>query len=307
MIGILLMSYGSPESLGHVGDYVNHILNGRQAPARQLEQIDAQYRALETADPLGPFTIQQAQGLERLFQLKGRQDVVVEAGFKHAPPFIEDVISRLIERGVNSIVTLPLTPLYSKSGAEMYQQQVRRCVEQTGADINVIDIENWSTQPLFVAALANRVKSALTWLPEAARQKVEVIFTTHSRPGSTEKNVDYCQQFTALAERIAEQLQWPDWKLAYRGARPGQEWLGPSVKEVVEQAGKEGRKGIVVCDLLAVTAHVEVLHDIGGPLKAHAERFGMTFVRAEFLNDSTDFMLALATIVEEQLTVQHVF
>lgn len=301
MIGIIVMSYGSPQSIDDVESYFTHILNGRTPPAEHLNRIVEQFRSLETADLLGSYTVQQAEALQKLLRLTWDQEVKVYAGCKHAPPFMEDMLQRMIEDNVTQVVTLPLTPLYSKTGVGVYRQAVRDYLNERNISIPVVDIEHWHLDAEFVDALAKRVNTAIQWLSEEGRAKSTVVFTTHSKPGTFEKNEVYCRQFAALAEQIAKKLEVADWRLAYRSARPGQEWLGPDVKEVIFEEAARGQKGIVGCDLLTIASNLEALHEVGRDCKQFAKEQKVEYVRAEFLNDSADFMFALASIVKRQL------
>ena len=301
MLGIILMSYGSPQSIDEVESYFTHILNGRTPSPEQLNRVVEQFRQLETADPLGPYTEQQAEALQKLLQLTYNQEVKVCAGFKHASPYIEDALLKLASEKVTHLATLPLTPIYSDTGVGVYQEAVRKCLEQNNIQIPVTDIQHWHLHPEYISALARRVSTAVRWLSEDARAKSTVVFATHSKPGTVEKNQDYCGQFFAMAKQIADQLGLEHWRIAYRSARPNQPWLGPDVKEAIREEAAKGQKGVVVCDLLTVAANLEVLHEIGRDCKKLAEELDVELVRSEFLNDSADLIFALATIVQEQL------
>lgn len=301
MIGIIVMSYGSPLSVDDIDHYFSHILNGRIPPIEQLKKVKDEFLSLESPDPLGFYTEQQAEALQNLLQLKGHEQVRVYPAFKHAAPFVEDAVKQLVEEDVSQIFTLPLTPIYSKTGVGQYQQMVRDYVEQLGSTIPVSDIGNWHLHETFVEVLAKRVSKALAWLSKEAQMKTTVVFTAHSKPGTAEKNQEYCEQFMAIAEQVAKKAAIANWKIAYRSGRPNQEWLSPDVKEVIKQEADAGQKGIVVCELLSITANMEVLSEIGYECKQLSNSLGLEFVRSEFLNDSTDFLLALSTIVETYL------
>ena len=301
MIGIMLMSYGSPKSLDDVGEFFSHILQGRVPSPEQVFQVREQYRSLGTCDPLGATTERQAEALQFLLKSQLSDEVRVYAAFKHAHPFIDDVVQKLVDEGASQIVTLPMNPLFSKMGVGSYQKSVREAVAKLGADLPVTDIYQWHTHPDFVSVIAKRVEKALNWLPE----QTTVIFTAHNQRGKAENHPEYIQQFSELAQQVASELNLENWKTAYRSGGPNKDiWLSPYLADVIKQEASSGKKGIVTCDLLSLTGNSEVLHDIGLKCQKQVHELGLEYARTEFLNDSADFMLAMTNIVKEQLEKQ---
>lgn len=193
-----------------------------------------------------------------------------------------------------------MLPLYSHSGVGQYLQTVNEALGDQ-ATISTLDITSWHLHPKFVSVLVKRVKQALDWLSDSVQENSTVIFTTHSLPGTPEKHPEYTTQFVALAEKIAQELQLSSWRIAYRSARNKQGWLEPELKEVIREEAQAGKKGIVTCDLLSITANIEVIHELGTECMELTHELGLEYVHTEFLNDSADFMLALADIVLENL------
>ncbi len=88
------------------------------------------------------------------------------------------------------------------------------------------------------------------------------------------------------------------WQVAWQsaGRAPG-EWLGPDVREVIEQLPAEGVKAVVVCPIGFVSDHLEVLYDLDIEAASVARRVGLAFGRTQSLNDDPRFCEVLARVI----------
>lgn len=301
MIGIIHYAYGAPNTLDNVGGFFEHMLQGRTPSPQMLEGVTKQFRALGTVDPLSSVTKRHAKALQQVLQQTLDEEVKVYNAYKHTTPFVEEVIQQMMQDHVQTVITLPVTPLFSKSGTGFFQEEVRALLEKYESDMKIIDVDNWNTHPELVAVLADRVQSAYEWLPETVRPNTKVLFTAHSQPINPEVNEVYIKQFMELASAIAKQLDLKSWQVAYRSVANKEKWLGPDVTDVIREEAEQGTKGVIICELLSVIADIEVFFEIGQECQEVCKTLGLEFARAEFPNDSFDFVLAVATIVKEKL------
>ncbi|GIP31534.1 ferrochelatase 2 [Paenibacillus sp. J2TS4] len=301
MIGLVLTAYGMVSSLDELEDFYTHIYHGKKPDEDKMAQALAQYRSLGVCDPLYSVTRRQAEALERRLASKLEQTVKSYVICKHTPPFAAETAAAMIADGVSRAVILPLSPLYSKTGAGWYERDLREALP-CERPVELLPVYHWHLFPEFVQIVAQRVRTAAAWLPAKVRGRTTVVFTAHSQPGRPEAHPEYCEQFQALAEAVAQEAGCVSWRSAYRSGNPApQTWLGPDVLEVIEEEKAAGTEAIVVCDLLSLTENVELLYDIGVEGQARAEALGMEFVRTGCLNDSDDFMNVMLTIVMERL------
>ncbi|MGG3889422.1 ferrochelatase [Metabacillus fastidiosus] len=301
MIGVIIFAYGAPSSIDDLEEYYTNIRYGKIPSVEDMEAAKERFRQTGTADLLGAVTERQAQALSHSLQHIFIEKVKVYTAYKHTPSFVEDTVEKMVQEGVTYVITLPLNPLYSKTGTGLYQRKVHKALEKMGISIPVLDINHWHTHPELVTVIANRLEIAVNWLPGNVHNETAVIFTAHSQPGKPETHKIYSEQFLELAQSIAKKLQLKTWKIAYRSAGShGELWSGPDIKEVIRDEAGKGRRGIVTCDLLSLTANIEVLYDIGYDCQKLCKELGLEFNRAELLNDSYDFIIALTNIVKER-------
>ena len=114
MIGIIHYAYGAPDTLDNVGGFFEHMLQGRTPSPQMLEGVTKQFRELGTVDPLSSVTKRHAKALQQVLQQTLDEEVKVYNSYKHTTPFVEEVIQQMMEDNVQTIITLPVTPLFSK-------------------------------------------------------------------------------------------------------------------------------------------------------------------------------------------------
>lgn len=298
MIAVIHFAYGAPASIDDVPAYFSHII-GRDVPPPMLEKIVAQFKQPAQADFIASATQRIAKGLQHVLPTTLQTDVKVYNAYKHTAPFLEDVVKQAIADGATTIVSLPINPVFSPSGAGAFHAEVAQLLE--GTTIQQIEVKNWNTHPAIVDIYADRVLRAYNWLSAESRKDAYVFFTVHSQPIKPEGNAPYTTEFEALAAAIAEKAGIENFAAVYRSSGGKANWLAPDVKEAIRTQAAAGSKGFVTCELLSLAADVESFIEIGPDCEAVAKELGVDFVRAEFPADSFDTIIALAQIVKERV------
>jgi ferrochelatase len=302
MKALLLAAYGGPSSMDRVDDFYRAIYRGQPPAAETLAAGRSLFRALGVCDPLHAITFRQAAALERRLKRMTGEEIRVYVGMKHGEPLIGQAARSIVRDGAEAVAVMPMSMLYSKTGAGLYIRQVRETLAAMRSSLPVLELIRWSLDASFIDVLADRARRAWHWLPIAARDTAKMVFTAHSKPGKAQANRDYIEQFQALARNVALRAGIPRWRLAYRsGGPPPQTWLGPDILDVIREEGFNGTGGIAVCELLSLTDNAEALRDIGADAQRAAHSLGLEFVRAECLNDADDAMEVLARIAAERM------
>lgn len=301
MIAVIHFAYGAPASIDDIPTYFSHIIGGREVPPPMLEKIVAQFKQPAQADFIASATQRIAQGLQHVLPTTLQQDVKVYNAYQHTAPFLEDAVTTAIKDGATTVVTLPINPIFSPSGAGAFHDETAALLE--GKNIEHIAIKGWNTHPAIVDIYADRVSRAIHWLPAAVRDNAYVYFTVHSQPIKPEGNEPYVGEFQALADAIAQKVGVDNYAAVYRSSGGKANWLAPDVKDAIRAQASEGTQAFVTCELLSLVADVESLTEIGPDCEAVAKELNVEFVRAEFPGDSFDTVMALAQIVKEYVFV----
>jgi ferrochelatase len=289
VIGALVMAYGSPASAEDVERYYTHIRHGRPPTAEQLADLVRRYDAIGGVSPLAARSAAQRAAIASALG----DGWIVEAGNKHASPFVEDGVGALVAAGVEAIVGVVLAPHYSAASVGEYHARALAAAEAAG--IPYRGVEAWWDLDEHVDLLARSLRSRL----DAAGSRTKVLFTAHSLPERVLVDDPYPDQLHAGAAAIAERaglLQWGDWGLAWQSAgRTPEPWRGPDVLSVLDDLADTGRAdGVVVVPHGFTTEHLEVLYDLDVDAAARAAARGLAYSRTDVVDDDPAVMAALA-------------
>src|SRR5262249_57968379 len=117
--------------------------------------------------------------------------------------------------------------------------------------------------PLFVEAVADRARAALTCVPEAERASTPLVFTAHSVPTAMANGSPYVDDFNAASAAVAKRLHHGPWRLAYqsRSGNPRDPWLEPDINDTLKDLGSAGARPAGLVPLRVRCDHVAGLDD----------------------------------------------
>ena len=264
---VVLMAYGSPDSLADVPAYYADIRGGRPIAPEHLEDLVQRYRRLgiEDSNPLNEITERTRAALERELGFP------VCTGMRHWQPRIVEAVERALAGGASTIVGLVLAPHYSRMSIGAYKRQLEEAV---GGRAQLVFVDRWGLEPGFVELLADRVRST----------DAHVVFTAHSLPARILEEHDPYQD---------ELLESPT----------GEPWLGPDILPHLEQLHGRGVRKVLVCPIGFVADHLEIRWDLDTEAQEKAIELGLRLERIEMPNDEPRFVQVLAGIVRRVLPV----
>jgi len=302
---VVLMTYGSPATLGDIPAYLRNVRGGREPEGALVTEFRRRYELIG-GSPLLRITNEQAAALEA--ELKGLGDgnsYKVVAGMRFSPPLIADVLRRAAPES-GSVVGVIMSPQFSPIIMGGYVRDLQSAVgalHREGLSLTVA--EDWHLQPYFLEALAQRVTEALDTLPPTVREEVPVLLTAHSMPKRVvEREPGYVQQLEETAAAVAELVGLPEgrWTFCYQSAgHTPEEWLKPDFADVMPRLKEGGYSHLVIAPVQFLADHLEVLYDIDIGAREQAERAGIQFARIQSLNTSPLFIKALASVVVDAL------
>ncbi|KIL37239.1 ferrochelatase [Cohnella kolymensis] len=297
-IGVLVMSYGTPESLEGVEAYYTHIRRGNPPSAEQLADLTARYRAIVGGVfPLRENTDRQVSALQRtLDELAGEGAFVCYQGLKHASPFIEDGVAAMAANGIKKAVAIVLTPQYSVMSVGGYMKRAEEEAAKHG--IKMQTVREYHLHPQLIDELSSRVQEGLDRFG-GSREDTMVLFSAHSLPARIVEMKDpYPEQLLETSRAVAEEAGVRKWEFTWQSAgQTGQPWLGPDILETLDRLNGEGVKSVLVAPVGFVSDHLEVLYDLDIEARKFAEERGMRLERIRMLNDDAQYMTALAESV----------
>ncbi len=320
-IAVLLMAYGSPNSLDEIEPYYTDIRGGRKPSPENLRELIARYQrvggsavspnhetnpqhdvkrgenALRT--PLLEITRDQARALQT--QLGDGFRVYV--GMKHWHPFIAEAVEEIARDGLRRVLALALAPHYSRFSIDGYIQRVRDAIQKSNAPLEAAFVESWNDHPLFLRAVAEKMEAARRNFGVKDWNELEIIFSAHSLPERIlQSNDPYPQELRESCEGVAALIGLNAWRFAYQSAgRTGEKWLGPDILETLDAMATEGHRRVLIAPIGFVADHLEILYDIDVECAERARALGIEMRRTDSLNATPTFIAGLAAIVRENL------
>lgn len=299
-IGVLVMSYGTPESMDGIAEYYTHIRRGNPPSPEMLAELTARYEAIVGGVfPLRANTDRQVQALQETLDAAAPGRYVCYQGLKHARPFIEDGVEAMAADGIRKAVGIVLAPHYSVMSVGGYIKRAQEKAEALGLEAEFV--KSYHLHPKLIEALRARLVSGIEKLAAAGEGKTKVLFSAHSLPEKIrEMNDPYERQLLETATAAAEAAGVSDWDFTWQSAgRTREPWLGPDILETLRDVSEQGYRKVLSAPIGFVSDHLEVLYDIDIEAKAAARELGMTLERIEMLNTDPLYMEALAESVTE--------
>jgi ferrochelatase len=297
---VLLIAFGGPTGRADVRPFLGNVLRGRDVPQERIDDVAQHYEIFDGVSPLTELTRRQAAGLRERLETRG-PDLPVYVGMRNWHPFLEETLRQMRNDGVARAIGLIAAAHRSYSSCLQYQLNVARADADVGARITLAYAGDWHTHPGFIAAMADRIWSALDRVPADERAATQLVFTAHSIPVSMAARYPYEQQLHQTAQRIGHELGMHDWTLVFqsRSGRSGEPWLGPDISEYLRLQAAVGTRRVVVAPIGFVCDHIEVLYDLDHEAAQAAEQAGIRMVRAQAVNDHPVFLDALADVVRQ--------
>lgn len=299
--GVLVLAYGSPESVDGMECYLSDIRGGRPMSKEFVEEFRRRYTLIGGKSPLTELTFAQARYVAAELQRRGH-NWPVYVGMRHWSPWIKDTVAQMYLNGIEEAVAIVMAPHYSKMSIGKYWAKVNEAQEWLGSQINFTFVNSWYRQPRFLQAVEEHIRAGLEKFPPDVRGRVKLVFTAHSLPARLIKMGDpYDEELKHNASIVAQRLGEVDWMFSYQSAaETGEPWLGPQIEDVVVDLARSGYKHMLVAPIGFVCDHVEILYDIDIEAAQIAREHGIQLERIESMNTTPHFIQAVVDAILEK-------
>lgn len=306
---VLMMSFGGPAGMEEVRPFLERVLRGVPVRPGRIDEMVEKYRAVGGVSPVGAVTRAQADALEGALREDGIE-MPVHVAMRNWEPSIRDTLARMGDAGVRRALGLVMTPHRSETSTGRYEKAVEEARGDLGEAAPEVEYPApWHEEPLYIEAIAGRVREALETIPEEDREETPWIFTAHSIPLAEARSSTYVQDLSQTIELVAEEFSPLRWRLAYqsRSGSPEAPWLGPDVYEAIGEeaspvstAGPPAR-GVLVIPVGFVADNVEILYDLDRAAATAAHEAGLRYTRAGTVGTHPSFIRMLAGVASRML------
>ncbi len=299
---VLIMAYGTPNSVDRMVCYLSDIRGGRPMSEEFVQEFRHRYELIG-GSPLTRLTYEQAKKTGEVLQQRG-YDWPIYVGMRHWSPWIKDAIGQMYLHGIEEAVGIVMAPHYSSLSIGRYEAKIEEAQQMHGTAIKFSMVNSWYRQPKFLQAVENHIRAGFEKFAPEVRDQVKLVFSAHSLPARLQQMGDpYDDELKTNARLVAERLGRVDWMFSYQSAgHTGEPWLGPQLEDVVVDLARAGYKYALVASIGFVCDHVEILYDIDIEAKQAAQEHGLQLERIESMNGDPVFIEAIADAVAAAAT-----
>ncbi len=231
----------------------------------------------------------------------GEGRYVPAIAMRYSEPSAGAAIAHLAGRGCRRAIALPLYPQECAATTGSSLADLRRAMARAPRPIELDVVRSYHDHPLYLRAMAEKVREGLAAFPPEMRREIEVLFSAHGVPIRIAESGDpYVRQVGETVEGLLRELagEIGPHRLAWQSRVGPIRWTEPGTDEVLARLGKEGARGVLVVPLSFVSDHIETLHEVDIEFREVAEEAGIErFGRSPALNENPVFLEALRDIV----------
>ena len=302
---LFLVSFGGPESLDEVKPFLERITEGKNIPANRLEEVTQRYETVGGVSPLNANMRNIKEKLET--EIKSRDiDIPIFIGYRNVEPLIIRTVNEMKESGVSRCLPWLSSPYSSYSSCRQYTENIENACSQIDNAPQIDQIRRHHDHPGLIEPAADCLRSAIEEIPNALRDETVLLFSAHSLPQSMAETCRYESEINEAASLVANKVD-PDKRLRRevvwqsRSGPPHIPWLEPDINDKLDQLASEGVEAVVVSPIGFPIENFEILWDLDFEASNKAASLGMSFSRADSVENDSRFISMIADLLCERI------
>ncbi|XP_043492595.1 ferrochelatase, mitochondrial isoform X2 [Polistes fuscatus] len=279
--GILMLNMGGPTSTSQVHQYLLRIMTDRdmiQLPfqsklgpwiaQRRTPEVQKKYSEIGGGSPILEWTNKQGEllctKLDKISPETAPHKYYV--AFRYADPLTEDTLDEIEQDGAERTVVFSQYPQYScaTSGSSFNAIYKHYKNKELPKDMKWSIIDRWSTHPLYINTIAQRIMDELAHFPSDKRNEVMILFSAHSLPLKAVNRGDpYPSEIGATVQLVMQKLKFCNpYSLVWQSKVGPLPWLEPFTDNALKNYVKQGKKNFILVPVAFVNEHIETLHEM---------------------------------------------
>lgn len=302
---LFLVSFGGPESLDEVKPFLERITEGKNIPANRLEEVTQRYETVGGVSPLNANMRNIKEKLET--EIKSRDiDIPIFIGYRNVEPLIIRTVNEMKESSVSRCLAWLSSPYSSYSSCRQYTENIENACSQIDNAPQIDQIRRHHDHPGLIEPAADCLRSAIEEIPNALRDETVLLFSAHSLPQSMAETCRYESEINEAASLVANKVD-PDKRLRRevvwqsRSGPPHIPWLEPDINDKLDQLASEGVEAVVVSPIGFPIENFEILWDLDFEASNKAASLGMSFSRADSVENDSRFISMIADLLCERI------
>jgi protoporphyrin/coproporphyrin ferrochelatase len=302
---ILFVSFGGPEGPDDVLPFLENVLRGKNVPRERVLEVAHHYEQFGGVSPINAQNRALIAALERELGAHGPR-LPVYFGNRNWHPLLPDTLRKMANDGKQHALAFITSAYSSYSGCRQYRENIAAAQQAVGQAAPRVDkLRMFFNHPGFIAALIDRVNTALERVPVERREAAAIIYTAHSIPQAMANGCSYVEQLNEAARLVSAGIGRSRWRLVYqsRSGPPSQPWLGPDICDHLRAIhAAESIRDVVIAPIGFLSDHIEILYDLDTEARAVCEELGMHMERAATVGSHPRFVSMIRELIVERMT-----
>ncbi len=266
MKGVLLVNMGGPQSLSEMRLFLKNMFSDkyilplpyglRQFVARMIakKRHPASWKKYQLIGGTPIIKHTEATGVA----LAEASDLPVYTAYSYTPPFIADVVKKMVNDGINNIQVLTMYPQASDTTTTSVFTDVEKATKKI-KDVKIRKICDYSVHPAFLEFWKTLIEEHIV---AQGIEKPLLLFTAHAIPMYGVKRGDkYPDTIRHMAKRLADMMNRP-YEVAFQSRVGPVKWVGPDTDDHLEELIKEGAGKVVLIPISFTTECLETVYDL---------------------------------------------
>jgi ferrochelatase len=300
---VLIISFGGPEGMDDVMPFLENVLRGRNVPRERLLEVGKHYELFGGVSPINEQNRKLISALKQELEDNGPR-LPIYFGNRNWHPLLPDTIRQMRDDGVKRALGFVTSAYSSYASCRQYLENTENARESVGPDAPHVDkLRAFYNHPLFIEANVAQIRNALNHFPEPQRSAAHILFTAHSIPQSMAQGCDYEAQLRETSALIAESLGLENWRLVFqsRSGPATQPWLGPDVRDYLNELHGLGARDVVLAPIGFVSDHMEIIYDLDTQARRRCDELGLNMIRAETVGTHPAFIRMIRELILERI------
>jgi len=262
-------------------------------------------------------------GIEEQLQHQWEKRIQVFKGFYFCQPFVQQVVTDIIQQGFQNLLIYPLLVVDSDFTGKIAVEQVNEVIAATASQNDSLQspfkairyIPAFATEPAYIDLLVRQLKETLVqpFANRFSESQIGIILTVHGGPEKPSGLLTGVIDGQALYDRVQAQLQheYPLISIGWiNHDMPLIKWSQPNLKQAAKNLIKAGAQIILFKPLGWVTENYETILDVEDAIASLQRQYpAVTYIRLDCVNDDPNFLKIAAEWanlhIEAMLPVTH--
>ncbi|WP_269843760.1 ferrochelatase [Helicobacter anatolicus] len=308
----MLLNMGGPSHLSEVKVFLKNMFNdpyilpiknalirkfvGYNIIRKRLEYAKNNYRAIGGKSPMVELTFLLCQKLQ-----KKDPERFYSYAMRYAPPYTENALQEMQQKGITSIHLFSMYPQYSTTTTLSSFDAVQKALKKLNYKPKITFTERYFDNVFYLQTITQQIIQAIA---NKNPSEYTLILSAHSLPQSTiDKGDPYqkeCEESLLGIKKILEEknIIFQNIILAYQSKIGKMQWIGPSTESIIKQSRD---KKLLIYPLSFTIDNSETSYEIHIEYKELAQKVGvLDFIACPCLNDSELFVELILNLTKRQ-------